>query len=335
MLHSFPYIFLFSTSLIMGSLITIISNQWVFLWVGLEINLLSIVPLILSAHDINQRESTIKYFLIQAVGSALILIRAISYFYTPFSFISSRESCMIIISGLIIKLGVAPLHYWFPQVIRGLRWSICVILSTWQKLPPLLLLIFLIPISSSNQIILYVGLLSIWVGGLGGLNQTQLRPLLAYSSIAHIGWIIILSSISNVLTLTYLLVYILSSISIISLLMASSASSNSVLPQFIAQSPSMKLSSTLLLLNLGGMPPLLGFFPKLLAVYRLIASDIFIISLFIVIGSVIGLFYYLSILFNSYLSPVISRTTDRPISYFLPIRISMTLIPFPFIIFII
>nr|YP_010274800.1 NADH dehydrogenase subunit 2 [Chrysopetalum debile]UJV31477.1 NADH dehydrogenase subunit 2 [Chrysopetalum debile] len=330
--HSTPHIILFSTTLFMGTLITLMSNQWVFLWVGLEINLLSIIPLMLASSDMNESESSIKYFIVQAIGGALILMASISHLYAPLSILSPKSSAVILLVGLLIKLGAAPLHFWFPQVMNGLNWLMCLILCTWQKLAPLMLLTFLFSTQFPSYILLF-GILSIWIGGLGGLNQTQLRPLFAYSSISHVGWMLSLSFMSSTLTLLYFSIYILSSMPLMLMLWSLSYSSNSLLPHSIPSNPGFKMTLMLLLLNLGGIPPFLGFFPKLAAVQMFNQEGMMAIPLIMVMGSMISLFYYLSILFNSYLSHSLPNI-NKEFSWWLPTPILTTiaLLPLPLMI---
>lgn len=84
-----------------------------------------------------------------------------------------------------MKVGLAPTHFWLPEVLQGLDLTTGLILSTWQKVAPFALLL---QIPHHNPTLLVIlGLLSTLIGGWGGLNQTQLRKILAYSSIAHLG----------------------------------------------------------------------------------------------------------------------------------------------------
>ena len=166
-----PFHFLIRTILIISTLIVVTSSGWVSMWVALEINTLSFLPLIKS-------KGASKYFLSQRVGSAFILSGAV------------LKVDLIIIVGAIIKAGVAPVHRWFPQVIEGLSWKICAVLSTWQKIGP----VFVMVSFFSRKVIYFLVSCRLILGAIGALKQRQIRSILAYSSITPISihpiWVI-------------------------------------------------------------------------------------------------------------------------------------------------
>ena len=113
----------------------------------------------------------------------------------------------LIIIAISLKMGLAPLHVWLPEVLQGLDLVTGLVLSTWQKLAPFAILYQVAPLNP--PLLVSIGLLSTMVGGWGGLNQTQLRKVLAYSSIAHLGWIILVLQFSPPLTILALVTYLL------------------------------------------------------------------------------------------------------------------------------
>ena len=106
----------------------------------------------------------------------------------------------VVCTPLLLKSGAAPLHWWFPGVMEGLRWENCALLIRVQKAAPLMLISYLIEISAFTLIII---LLSAIVGSIGGLNQTSIRKTLTYSTINHTGWILIALATSENLWLVY------------------------------------------------------------------------------------------------------------------------------------
>lgn len=125
-------------------------------------------------------EARSKYFLAQTTGSALFLF-APTVWFTSLSVLANGG----LLVGLLTKVGRAPMHQWFPATAAGLSWSIVFLLITWQKVGPLMLVFTLV-----RPTVFFFSLFAVirvFLGGLGGLNQTQIRPLIAYSSIAHIG----------------------------------------------------------------------------------------------------------------------------------------------------
>lgn len=293
----FPSSSLFTSTLILGTILSLSSNSWFFVWMGLELNLLSFLPLLASSYSNQETPAIIKYFLIQAIGSGLLLLTS-----TLFIFNSNQFPNILIIGlilALLLKIGIAPCHFWLPPIIAALRWPICLLLATWQKIAPITLLIFTpLPINNLLFPIIFIGLL---VSGLGGLNQTQLRPLLAYSSIGHISWIIAARISSSSVALTYFLFYIIISLP----LFLSFISRTSITPKTKTNilSPSLPLlSAPLLLLSLAGLPPFSGFFPKWLVLESIITQTP-ALTLILIFGSTINLVYYLNLSFRLFALP--------------------------------
>jgi len=153
---------------------------------GLEVNLLSFIPLIVSSINDRETERALKYFLVQALGSRFILFSAFSITNYPNSMVRCNLSYIIIIARIMVKMGIAPFHFWLPHVMGGIRWFSCMLLRVWQKVAPLLLLRSIIKVEYMSAYIVLGGFGSL-VGGVGGINQSQMRVLLAYSSIGHMG----------------------------------------------------------------------------------------------------------------------------------------------------
>nr|AVW86138.1 NADH dehydrogenase subunit 2 [Lepidonotus sp. YZ-2018] len=323
-MSSFPFTCLFSMTLILGSLMSLSGNHWIFVWMGLELNLLSFIPL-LTFSDLNQEsEAAMKYFLAQALGSGLILLAALSFFMKDQIQFFSPLLKPLMICGLLTKLGMPPCHFWFPSVMSMISWPMCIILATWQKLIPTLLIFYLMN-SSSNYFIIFLLSLAAMIGGIGGMNQTQLRPLLAYSSIGHMAWMLGASISSYSSSFIYLIIYIAVSTPLMLILWSSSLGiSNSINSISLSMKP-LILSLTLLLLSLGGIPPLLGFFPKWLVVEKLsILSPS--LTLTLLLGSVLNLFYYFNLMFIGLLKtskPILYSSSKS--SYSLPLTISASL----------
>ena len=174
---------MFKLSLTLGIFIAISSNSWFTSWLGLELNLLSFIPIITSRFNSYSSEAALKYFLVQALGSTIILVSS-----TAIRVLKNPR--ILILIALLLKIGAAPLHFWFPPIIQGVTWTQCIILITLQKIAPLILISYTLTSSISYFIIQISSILSAFVGAIGGLNQTFLRKILAYSSINHISWIL-------------------------------------------------------------------------------------------------------------------------------------------------
>nr|YP_004733499.1 NADH dehydrogenase subunit 2 [Hydrolycus scomberoides]BAK42096.1 NADH dehydrogenase subunit 2 [Hydrolycus scomberoides] len=292
-----PYLItLFSLSLGLGTTLTFISSHWLLAWMGLEISTLAIIPLMAQHHHPRAVEATTKYFLTQATATAMILFASttnawltgewdITHLLNPFA-------STVLTMGLALKLGLAPTHFWLPEVLQGLDLTTGLILSTWQKLAPLALFIQ-IAHTTNPALLTTLGTLSMLIGGWGGLNQTQLRKILAYSSIAHLGWMIIIMQFSPQLTALALIIYIITTSTAFLSFKTATTTKISTLALTWPKNPTLMTTTTLALLSLGGLPPLTGFMPKWLILQELANQDMPLIATLAALSALLSLFFYL------------------------------------------
>nr|YP_009348632.1 NADH dehydrogenase subunit 2 [Dionda episcopa]BAW88029.1 NADH dehydrogenase subunit 2 [Dionda episcopa] len=284
------------SSLGLGTTLTFASSHWLLAWMGLEINTLAIVPLMAQHHHPRAVEATTKYFLTQATAAAVILFASttnawITGTWDMTNMLDPIASAMVI-TALALKIGLAPMHFWMPEVLQGLDFSTGLILSTWQKLAPLALIMQ--TAQAFNPLLLTtLALTSTLIGGWGGLNQTQLRKILAYSSIAHMGWMIVVLQYAPQLTLLALFVYILMTSAAFLTLKLSATTKVSTLAITWSKSPILTATAALLLLSLGGLPPLTGFMPKWLILQELAKQGLPLVATVMALAALISLYFYL------------------------------------------
>lgn len=294
-----PSFFFFISSLILGIYIRVSSLNWIYVWMGLEINMISFIPLMISSQTILETERALKYFLVQALGSGLLLLGVFLYRMSLYLNSQLLRCSYLLMFRLIIKLGIFPFHYWLPHVIGGSRWITCFIISVVQKIAPIFVLFNLFRMY--RAVIGFLGGLGSLIGGLGGLNQSQLRFILAYSSIGHIGWIVICRMLSYRLFLIYFSVYRIINLRIIIVLRKYNLKSLDII-----RSKNISIFFFFVLsfifMSLGGLPPFLGFYPKIIVINIRIMYGYFLILFVLVLGSLINIFYYLNIFFNLYLN---------------------------------
>jgi len=289
-----PLLFLLSSTLIVVS-----SPSWFLAWIGLEINLIAFIPLLASQNKL-AAETTLKYFFIQASASALIFFFSAHNFY--YSAITSLFTlrlfpCVGITLALLLKLGAAPLHFWFPAIIEGLTWFTATLLLTWQKIAPFMLLWALTKLVPS--ILVLFALISALVGALGGISQLLIRKLIAYSSITHIGWMLYSLLLSKLVFIIYFFIYCLLTLTI--LIVFKSTKTFHLTQLFTPQTPLILEPSILCLnfLSLGGLPPFLGFLPKWVVLKARTTYSMLILALILVLCSVIALYYYLRLSYSA------------------------------------
>nr|YP_009470500.1 NADH dehydrogenase subunit 2 [Indothais lacera]AVF96928.1 NADH dehydrogenase subunit 2 [Indothais lacera] len=305
-----PFSYMFMMVMVMGTLLSVSSFHWLSIWAGLEINLIGFLPLLVYQKSTSESESAVKYFIIQALGSSMLIFGSLISFSVSFTWDVYSSSLMhsigllIIIGGLSMKLGLFPFHYWLPSVMAGLPWITCLLLATWQKFAPLFLFLCLIEMGESYMLMFSLCLISAGssvVGGVGGMNQTQIRALLAYSSIGHLGWMTFALLHSEWSMKFYLFVYVLVSLFMFISLWSSDLSTMKNISS-LKNFGFMHMSIMLFLLSLGGLPPLLGFVSKWLVILVSSGNKLFFVLFFLILGSLMSLFYYLNLFFSVFLS---------------------------------
>nr|QGN05584.1 NADH dehydrogenase subunit 2 [Lucanus maculifemoratus taiwanus] len=288
---------LFSSSLALGTLIAVSSYSWMGMWLGLEINLLSFMPLIYSNNNVLSSESALKYFITQAMASSLLLFSLILFSMNSPYFIELESFLnMILNSSLLLKMGAAPLHFWFPEVMEGLSWFNGFMLLTWQKIAPMALLLY----SSKTTILILVVIISCMIiSGIMGQNQLSLRKIMAYSSINHIGWMLAAMMFLETVWLFYFIVYSVITSNILILFKKLNIFSINQMTTAIKNQPHFKLFFSLNFLSLGGLPPFLGFFPKWLVIQVLINKNLFMLSSIMILATLMTLFFYIQLTFSA------------------------------------
>nr|YP_008593536.1 NADH dehydrogenase subunit 2 [Promethichthys prometheus]BAN83491.1 NADH dehydrogenase subunit 2 [Promethichthys prometheus] len=279
----------------LGTTVTFMSSHWLLAWMGLEMNTLAIIPLMARSHHPRAVEATTKYFLTQATAAAMLLFASttnawLTGQWTIEQMTHPLPSTMLTLA-LAMKVGLAPVHAWLPEVMQGLDLTTGLILSTWQKLAPFALLVQIHP--DNPSILVTLGLTSMLVGGWGGLNQTQLRKILAYSSIAHLGWMMLILQFSPQLTLLALLTYFIMTSSAFLTFKLNKATNVNMLATSWTKAPVLTSLAPLLLLSLGGLPPLTGFMPKWLIIQELSKQGLAPMATIAALSALLSLYFYL------------------------------------------
>nr|AAU09905.1 NADH dehydrogenase subunit 2 [Passerculus sandwichensis] len=287
---------IFIVSLLLGTTITISSNHWIMAWMGLEINTLAILPLISKSHHPRAIEAATKYFLAQATASALVLFSSMTNAWQTGQWditqLTHPMSCLILTSAVAMKLGLVPFHFWFPEVLQGSPMITGLLLSTLMKLPPITLLYMTSP-SLDPTLLTALAILSVALGGWMGLNQTQIRKILAFSSISHLGWMAIIIVYNPKLTLLNFCLYTMMTAAVFLTLNTIKVLKLTTLMTAWTKTPSLNAVLLLTLLSLAGLPPLTGFLPKWLIIQELTKQDMAPAATLISLLSLLSLFFYL------------------------------------------
>nr|YP_010869767.1 NADH dehydrogenase subunit 2 [Dendrobaena veneta]WGU49275.1 NADH dehydrogenase subunit 2 [Dendrobaena veneta] len=313
-----PFTFMASSSLVVSTMMALSSANWILLWTAMELNLLSFIPLILQSSSNQETEGSVKYFLAQALGSALLLMSS-SAMWMPFTPWPNTMP-FILTLAVMLKLGSVPCHFWYPSVMSSISWMSCLILSTWQKLAPLSIMAYILSMNNMMLITMMAGLNAL-LGGIMGMNQSQVRTIMAYSSIGHIGWMLSLMSIFK--PNTSMLYFIIYSTLITPLFMIFSYFNIFTVKQMSKMSminQNLHISTIMLLMSLGGLPPLTGFIPKFMSI-MLLTDSMSLIMIMLIVGSVMNLYFYLNIIISMLFSTSSLNKSSYKFTKFSPMLI--------------
>nr|YP_010174594.1 NADH dehydrogenase subunit 2 [Octopus fitchi]QBR54751.1 NADH dehydrogenase subunit 2 [Octopus fitchi] len=291
----FPSNFMFIIMMILGSIMSLSSSHWMMMWMGLELNLMGILPL-MNIKSNSESESSMKYFIIQSMSSSLFIMSSIFMYLFSISMYSMFNNSLfssIMTISLLIKMASAPFHFWLPSMCKQMNWMILFLILTWQKLAPLFMLSF---INYNYPIIIISAISNSILGSIQAINQSSLQLIMVYSSISHLGWMLPICSINNSMMFFYLLMY-----SIIITPMFIFFSSKSIFYSYSLSEQNNMMNKEnifiiMLLLSLAGIPPMLGFMSKLMILYMLLKSNMILLSFMLFMGTLISLYFYLNLM---------------------------------------
>nr|AXS63651.1 NADH dehydrogenase subunit 2 [Paradoxurus jerdoni] len=293
------------STVISGTMIVLTSSHWMLTWIGFEMNMLAVIPILMKKFNPRAMEASTKYFLMQATASMLLMMGiTINLLHTGqwtiLNNLNPTASTLMTIA-LAMKLGLAPFHFWVPEVTQGISLSSGMILLTWQKIAPLSVLYQISP-NINPKLLLLMAILSVLIGGWGGLNQTQLRKILAYSSIAHMGWMSTILIYNPTMMLLNLIIYIMMTLSTFMLFMHNSTTTTLALSQTWNKMPLITSLILMLMLSLGGLPPLSGFIPKWMIIQELTKNEMIIMPTFLAITALLNLYFYMRLTYATALT---------------------------------
>nr|QOI31946.1 NADH dehydrogenase subunit 2 [Ceratophora ukuwelai]QOI31947.1 NADH dehydrogenase subunit 2 [Ceratophora ukuwelai] len=301
------------SSLIVGTTLVVSSNNWLLAWLGLELNTLAILPTISKMKHPRATEATTKYFLTQAIASSLLLLASTTNAWQTgmwnITQMSNQFPSTIMLIALTMKMGAVPTHFWLPEVMQGTTLKAALLISTWQKIAPMCLM-FTMSNHLPTNMTLIMGLLSTSFGGWAGMNQTQLRKIMAYSSIANMGWTLLTVTSEPKVSLINIFTYMMIATPTFFLMMMTSTKTLQDMATTWTSSPTMSTTLASLLLSMAGLPPLTGFLPKLLILEELVTQSLTPMAMMAATSSLLSLVFYLRIMYlTTVLNPPCSSTS--------------------------
>nr|AFE62782.1 NADH dehydrogenase subunit 2 [Physella acuta] len=267
----FMYQSLFYFMAFLGQMLSIMSTSWLFVWLMMELSLLTIVPLMVNDGKYLSLscEVTMKYFIVQSISSMWIMLGG----YMVWDLATGPSVLMLLfLIGLMFKLGLFPGHFWVIQVVSGLKKLPLMFILSIMKLAPLFLIVTLTNHTMTMDLA-YLGVMSIVAGGLLGIIQSTVRWVLGSSSISHSGWMIITIVLNTFIP--YFLAYFVT------------------LTMFLLVWGKENNLASMMMISFSGLPPFLLFYPKVLVFSVLVEYSMWMITVCLVLMSVLSLYFYL------------------------------------------
>nr|YP_010531112.1 NADH dehydrogenase subunit 2 [Dentathalia scutellariae]UXW93334.1 NADH dehydrogenase subunit 2 [Dentathalia scutellariae] len=281
------------TTLLFSTMLTVNSSSWLSAWMGLEINMMSFIPMMMNTKNyLITCNSMMMYFIVQATSSSTlimtILMMKINKIHT------SQFLMSLLTLSLLMKFGAWPFHWWIPKIMKNLSWNNCMILMTWQKIAPMALMI-----QTNNKNMMYISMMmsSLW-GAILSINQNSMKLIMAYSSINHMGWMMISLMLNYKMTLMYFSLYTLINVSIC--LLMNKYNINYLNQMYkINNNKFMKMIINSSFLSMASLPPLMGFLPKLMILMLMIKNWMIMESLIMIMLTLIMLIIYMNPMISS------------------------------------
>nr|ALO81711.1 NADH dehydrogenase subunit 2 [Phyllochaetopterus sp. AW-2015] len=289
------------------------SSSWMGVWLAMELNLYTFILMLMlspnSALPSQPANSAMVYFIVQAISSWLLIL-ALILMYSNTQFPMPIPQTLLLMS-LLMKLGATPFHFWIPWMVNNSTWPNTFWFLSMQKLPPLLILHNIFNLLNNYQessffsySLIFTIILSALFGGLLGLNQTRLQPLLAYSSINQTAWLIFSSTTSFPFMMTYFSFYSLTLLAICLLMQKTPTLAQSQPHPYLPLAPAHYHTFMMLILVLSGMPPSIMFFLKLNVFLLTLSCPFFLVIILpLIVSSLLTMFYYLQFTVSMTLPP--------------------------------
>ena len=339
----YPLLILFAT---LGMMMMISANDLISLYVGLELQSLSLyVIAAFQRDDTRSTEAGLKYFVLGALASGMLLYGA-SLVYgfagtTGFDGLAALfggaaaaeppvgviVGIVFILAGLAFKVSAVPFHMWTPDVYEGAPTPVTAFFSVGPKIAAvaLLLRVMIGPfgdlVAHWQQIVVFISVASMLLGAFAAINQRNIKRLMAYSSIGHVGYALIGLAVGDAVgvrgVLIYMAIYLIMNLGTFACILCMSRGERMVegiddLAGLSKSHPMLALALAIFMFSMSGIPPLAGFFAKFYIFLAAIQAELYALAVIGVISSVVAAFYYLRIVKVMYFDELV-EALDRPI----------------------
>ncbi len=339
----YPILMLFAT---LGMMMMISANDLISLYLGLELQSLSLYVIAAFHRDsLRSTEAGLKYFVLGAVASGMILygsslvygFAGSTNFYSLADLFAGAEGeapslgvivgIVFVISGLAFKVSAVPFHMWTPDVYEGAPTSVTAFFSIAPKIAGIALFVRVMvgpfgPLLAQWQdIIILISIASMLLGAFAAINQTNIKRLMAYSSIGHVGYALIGLAVGDEVgvrgVLIYMAIYLVMNAGTFACILCMCRQGEMLesidsLAGLARTNPMMALALAVFMFSMAGVPPLAGFFGKLFVFFAAIDAGLYTLAIIGVLSSVVAAFYYIRIVKLMYFDEPV-EAFDRPI----------------------
>ena len=318
---------------LLGMMIMMSANSMLTMYLGLETLALSMYALVaIDRNNVTSAESAMKYFILGAIASGCLLY-GISWIYGVTGSLEFHEistaiaadpslnslplwfGLAFLVVGIGFKFGAVPFHMWLPDVYQGARTPVTLYIATAPKLAALALFLRILVDGLGGlhdtwaAMIMVIAVLSLLVGNFVAIAQTNIKRMLGYSTIAHVGFILLAlftgTKQGNAVALFYTLTYVVAAAGAFGMIILLSrrgydAENLSDFKGLNARSPWFALMMMFLMFSMAGVPPFVGFFAKLNVISAVVDSGFTGLAVLMVLASVVGAYYYLRVIWYMY-----------------------------------
>jgi NADH-quinone oxidoreductase subunit N len=336
------------TLAVVGMMLMVSATDLMTLYVGIELQSLALYVIAALRRDsVKSTEAGLKYFVLGALSSGILLYGAsLTYGFagtTSFAgILSTLEGepplgllfgLVFMLAGLAFKVSAAPFHMWTPDVYEGSPTPVTAFFATAPKVAAMALMARLVfdafgaTPGDWSQVLAALSVASMFVGSIAAIGQRDIKRLMAYSSIAHMGFALMglaaagsgdarVAALGVQATLLYMAIYVAMNIGTFAFILSMERGGRPVtdiagLNQFAAREPGKALAVLVLMFSLAGVPPLLGFFGKFMVLKAAVDAGMVWLALAGVVASVIGAFYYLRIVYLMYFGRPVEAADSR------------------------
>ena len=339
MRFEYPILILFAT---LGMMLMISANDLIALYMGLEMQSLPLYVLAAMQRDtIRSTEAGLKYFVLGALSSGMLLYGAsLIYGYTGTTGFETMGAILgshppglgvivgmvLLLSGLAFKISAVPFHMWTPDVYEGAPTSVTAFFAIAPKIAALALLtrVFMGPFGHLadqwRQVVVVISVASMVLGSVAAIGQTNIKRLLAYSSIGNMGYALVGLAAANQegvrAIMIYAAIYMVMTIGAFAVVLMMKQKDRMVeqisdLAGLGDRQPMLALAMTIMMFSMAGIPPLAGFFGKLFIFQAAVGAGLYTLAVLGVLASVIGAYYYLRVIKVMYFETAGDDSIDK------------------------